>query len=76
MLILINNIFLLLQCGRKYTTYRKTCQVCKLLRCVTCKGLGHDKTQCPDLWRKYHMTVNFINFKIFLIYTIYLYIEL
>ncbi|XP_044583430.1 uncharacterized protein LOC123264277 isoform X2 [Cotesia glomerata] len=45
-----------LTCGKKYSSYRKTCEYCRKLQCTLCKSVGHLKTNCPDLWRRYHQT--------------------
>ncbi|XP_057330252.1 uncharacterized protein LOC130670760 isoform X2 [Microplitis mediator] len=45
-----------LTCGKKYSSFRKTCEYCCRLNCTLCKSKGHLKTNCPDLWRRYHQT--------------------
>ena len=48
----------LMQCGRPSKIYIECCPDCRRERgavCLICK-LNHLTTQCPDLWRRYHMT--------------------
>ncbi|KAK9871606.1 hypothetical protein WA026_012985 [Henosepilachna vigintioctopunctata] len=48
------------QCGRKSSIMKSTCQYCKHYRsstCSLCKMRGHPRNKCPDLWRRYHLTV-------------------
>lgn len=45
-----------LTCGRKQNTFRKTCESCVVLYCNTCNAIGHESTECPDLWRRFHQT--------------------
>jgi len=45
-------------CGRPSKIYIECCPDCRRERgavCLICK-LNHLTTQCPDLWRRYHMT--------------------
>lgn len=47
-----------MQCGRPSKIYIECCPDCRRERnavCLICK-LSHLTTQCPDLWRRYHMT--------------------
>ena len=51
-------VFFLMQCGRPSKIYIECCPDCRRERnavCLICK-LSHLTTQCPDLWRRYHMT--------------------
>ncbi|XP_011304417.1 uncharacterized protein [Fopius arisanus] len=43
-------------CGKKWSTCRRTCEHCNSLQCSQCKGKGHCIRNCPDNWRKYHQT--------------------
>lgn len=47
-----------LTCGKQQSTYRKTCEFCRVLYCTMCNSIGHETQQCPDLWRRYHQTVS------------------
>lgn len=66
-----------MQCGRKQNTFRKTCESCVVLYCNTCNAIGHESTECPDLWRRFHQTVSlYINviYKCFIqLYNLYNY---
>lgn len=39
-------------------TFRKTCNNCQRLQCFRCHSTGHLENSCPDLWRRFHDTVN------------------
>ncbi|XP_072765274.1 uncharacterized protein [Anoplolepis gracilipes] len=45
-------------CGKKQNTFRQTCEYCRVLYCTMCHSVGHESTQCPDLWRRYHKTTD------------------
>ncbi|XP_011304410.1 uncharacterized protein [Fopius arisanus] len=45
-------------CGKKWSTCRRTCEHCNSLQCSQCKGKGHCIRNCPDNWRKYHQTTS------------------
>lgn len=47
-----------LTCGKHQNTFRKTCEYCRVLHCTMCDSIGHESTQCPDLWRRYHQTTD------------------
>ncbi|KAL6425124.1 hypothetical protein ACFW04_009423 [Cataglyphis niger] len=47
-----------LTCGKQQNTFRKTCEYCRVLYCTMCNSIGHESTQCPDLWRRYHQTTD------------------
>lgn len=47
-----------LTCGKKQSSYMKTCESCRKLHCILCNATGHKKSTCPDLWRRYHQTTN------------------
>lgn len=47
-----------LTCGKQQNTFRKTCEYCRVLYCTMCHSVGHESTQCPDLWRRYHQTTD------------------
>lgn len=47
-----------LTCGKQQNTFRKTCEYCRVLYCTMCHSIGHESTQCPDLWRRYHQTTD------------------
>ncbi|XP_031788090.1 uncharacterized protein LOC100678029 [Nasonia vitripennis] len=47
-----------LTCGQKQNMYRKTCENCRKISCSRCQSRGHLSHDCPDLWRRYHQTIN------------------
>ncbi|XP_015590411.1 uncharacterized protein LOC107265454 [Cephus cinctus] len=53
-----------LTCGRPTSSYVKTCEYCRKLKCSTCGSKGHEKSTCPDLWRRFHRTTNTLTVKI------------
>ncbi|XP_066583650.1 uncharacterized protein [Prorops nasuta] len=53
-----------LTCGKKQSIFRKTCESCRKWHCSMCNSPGHNKSICPDLWRRYHQTVNSIEVNI------------
>jgi hypothetical protein len=49
------------QCGQRShysTTYCKSCFKLRSYRCSLCSMTGHLTTTCPDLWRRYYLTVS------------------
>ncbi|XP_011634241.1 uncharacterized protein LOC105425248 isoform X2 [Pogonomyrmex barbatus] len=50
-----------LTCGKRQSTFRKTCEYCRVLYCTMCNSVGHELKQCPDLWRRYHQTTDMHN---------------
>jgi len=50
-----------LTCGKQQSTFRKTCEYCRVLYCTMCNSIGHKMQQCPDLWRRYHQTTSMDN---------------
>jgi len=50
-----------LTCGKLQSTFRKTCEYCRVLYCTMCNSLGHKMQQCPNLWRRYHQTTSMDN---------------
>lgn len=48
-------------CGKQQNTFRQTCEYCRVLYCTMCHSVGHESTQCPDLWRRYHQTTDMSN---------------
>ncbi|XP_076375487.1 uncharacterized protein LOC117219401 [Megalopta genalis] len=45
-----------LTCGKSQGTFRKTCEFCCTLYCDMCRAIGHESTECPDHWRRFHQT--------------------
>lgn len=44
-------------CGARYRTARcNRCISSKRSTCNICRVQGHNRDQCPDLWRRYHLT--------------------
>lgn len=50
-----------LTCGKQQNTFRQTCEFCYVLYCTMCNSIGHESKHCPDLWRRYHQTINMNN---------------
>ncbi|XP_078046533.1 uncharacterized protein LOC144474969 [Augochlora pura] len=45
-----------LTCGKTQGSFRKTCEFCCTLYCDMCRSIGHESTECPDHWRRFHQT--------------------
>lgn len=50
-----------LTCGKQQKTFRPTCEFCFVLYCTMCNSVGHELKNCPDLWRRYHQTIDMSN---------------
>lgn len=58
-------------CGRKCNFFTNNCGYCRRFahrKCNICGIRGHTHEMCPDLWRRYHLTVSCIRFNVPFLY--------